>query len=64
MTLLMKSGQNKSQSEKFQNLKNCQILRSWFYTKIPKKYFFGHVFPKKMDGQFLGHFLVFFPLST
>ena len=26
--------------------KKCQILKYWFYTKIPKKYFFGHIFPK------------------
>ena len=31
---------------------NCQILRSWFYTKIPKKYFFSRVFPKKKFCQF------------
>ena len=46
-TLLMTSGQNKSQNEKFENQKKCQILKSWFYTKIPQKYFFGRIFPKK-----------------
>jgi len=43
----MISGQKKSQNEKFENQKKCQILKYWFYTKIPKKYFFGRIFPKK-----------------
>ena len=46
----MTSGQNKSQNEKFENQKKCQILKSWFYTKIPQKYFFGRIFPKKLSN--------------
>ena len=40
---------------------NCQILKSWFYTKIPKKYFFGHVFQKKWMVIF-GSFFAFFSI--
>ena len=69
----MTSGQKKSQNEKFENQKKCQILKYWFYTKIPKKYFFGRIFPKKMSNPeilvfqidpILGHFSAFFLLST